>query len=76
MSRGIHFIYCKPDRVGGIAIYPHILYPQFPFGSLAMLTDVQVRKIQPLDKKAKYSDEKVALSNLIIWDLKHIYTKK
>lgn len=43
---------------GGRAIYLHILYPQYPLGSLAMLTDVQVRKIQPLDKKAKYSDEK------------------
>jgi len=47
----------NPDIVVGIT-REIINYPQISTGSVAMLTDTQVRKIKPAEKKTKYSDEK------------------
>lgn len=52
----------NPEIVGGITgginKLPLFLYPQISTETVVMLTDAQVRKIKPLDKKTKYSDEK------------------
>ncbi len=52
----------NPEIVGGITgginKSPLFLYPQISTETVVMLTDAQVRKIKPLDKKTKYSDEK------------------
>lgn len=61
MSDTIYFIYCKLDIVGGITggilNYLQNYTPKF-CGNITMLTDAQIRKIKPLEKKTKYTDEK------------------
>lgn len=42
---------------GGILNYPQNYTPKF-CGNITMLTDAQIRKIKPLEKKTKYADEK------------------
>ncbi|ENV89505.1 hypothetical protein F938_04432 [Acinetobacter bereziniae LMG 1003 = CIP 70.12] len=61
MSDTIYFICCKLNVIGGITggilNYPQNYTPKF-CGNITMLTDAQVRKIKPLEKKTKYADEK------------------